>query len=52
MAVRPISYVKAHPAATVITFAAGAMAGQWLLGMIGSKTGVSVSLPSFGSNGG
>jgi predicted membrane protein len=47
----PISYVKAHPAATVVTFAAGMMIGPWLLNMISGKTGVNISLPSYGSGG-
>jgi hypothetical protein len=45
----PISYIKAHPAATVITLAAGMMVGPWLLGTVQSKTGISVSLPTYGS---
>jgi hypothetical protein len=46
----PISYVRAHPAATVVTFALGMMVGPWLLGTIGSKTGINVNLPTYGSN--
>jgi hypothetical protein len=47
----PISYVRAHPAATVVTFALGMMIGPWLLGTIGSKTGVNINLPSYGGSG-
>lgn len=47
---RPISYVKSHPAATVLTFAAGMVVGPWLLGTIGRTTGVNVSLPTVGNN--
>lgn len=45
----PISYVKTHPGATVVTFALGMMVGPWLLNMLGSKTGVNINLPSYGS---
>ena len=51
MSPHPISYVKAHPGATVITFALGMMVGPWLLGTIGSKTGISLSLPNVGGTG-
>ena len=47
----PISYVKAHPAATVVTFAAGMIVGPWLLNMVGSRTGVNISLPTVGGGG-
>lgn len=45
---RPIGYVKAHPTATVVTFALGMIAGPWLMGMIAKTTGVDISLPSVG----
>jgi hypothetical protein len=51
MAIRPISYVKTHPAATVVTFAAGMMIGPWLFGAIGNRTGVNISLPTVGGGG-
>jgi hypothetical protein len=47
----PISYVKAHPAATVVTFALGMMVGPWLLSSIGNKTGIHIHLPSYGGSG-
>ena len=47
----PISYVKAHPAATVVTFALGMMVGPWLLNSISGKTGVNISLPTYGGGG-
>jgi predicted membrane protein len=47
----PISYVRMHPVATVVTFAAGMIVGPWLLNAVGSKTGVNVSLPTIGGNG-
>ena len=47
----PLSYIKAHKGATVVTFAAGMMIGPWLLNMLNSKTGVGISLPSYGSSG-
>jgi predicted membrane protein len=47
----PISYVKAHPMATIVTFAAGMIVGPWLLNTVGSKTGVNLSLPTVGGGG-
>jgi hypothetical protein len=47
----PISYVKAHPTATVVTLALGMMVGPWLLNTIGSKTGININLPSYGNGG-
>jgi predicted membrane protein len=47
----PISYVKAHPMATVVTFAAGMIVGPWLLNTVGSRTGVNISLPTVGGGG-
>jgi hypothetical protein len=51
MSPHPISYVKAHPGTTVITFALGMMVGPWLLSTIGGKTGININLPSYGSGG-
>lgn len=48
----PIRYVKSHPAATVVTFAAGMIIGPWLFGTLGRTTGVNINLPTVGSNGG
>lgn len=48
----PISFVKAHPVATVVTFAAGMIVGPWLLGQLGSRTGVNIGLPTVGGGGG
>jgi hypothetical protein len=45
---RPIGYIKAHPLATTITFAAGMVIGPWLMGFVGRTTGVNVSLPTVG----
>lgn len=51
MSIRPISYVKSHPGATLITFIAGMAIGPWLFGAVGSKTGFNVSIPSYGGSG-
>lgn len=48
---RPISYVKSHPTATVVTFALGMVVGPWLLGTVARTTGVNVSLPTVGNGG-
>ena len=44
----PITYVKNHPAATVVTFLAGMAVGPWLLSMVSDKTGFSLGVPSYG----
>ena len=44
----PISYVKTHPTATIVTFLAGMVLGPWALGFVQSKTGVGVNLPVVG----
>jgi hypothetical protein len=51
MAFRPISYVKAHPLATIVTAAAGMVVGPWVLGVLGRSTGVGVNLPTVGNGG-
>lgn len=51
MSPRPISYVKAHPWATVLTFGGGMVFGPWLLGTTARLTGVRLSLPSYGNGG-
>lgn len=48
----PVSFVKAHPLATVVTFAAGMMAGPWLFNTLGTRTGVQVNLPTLGNGNG
>lgn len=48
---QPIRYVKAHPLATIATFAGGMVFGPWLVGMIGRTTGVGVNLPTVGNGG-
>jgi predicted membrane protein len=48
----PITYTKAHPVGVLVSMAAGMIVGPWILRMINSATGVAVSLPSYGSNGG
>jgi hypothetical protein len=45
----PIRYVKAHPVATIATFAGGMVFGPWLVGMIG-RTGVGINLPTVGGS--
>lgn len=45
----PVRFVKAHPAGTVITFAAGMMIGPWVLSIVNNATGVNVSLPTYGN---
>jgi predicted membrane protein len=47
----PITFVKAHPVGTVVTFAAGMMIGPWLLNMLGGKTGININLPQYGGGG-
>jgi hypothetical protein len=44
----PIGFVKAHPLATVVLLATGAIALPAALNMLGSRTGINVSLPSMG----
>ena len=44
----PISFVKAHPLATTVTFLAGMAVGPWLLSMVSDKTGFGLSVPSYG----
>ncbi len=48
----PIGFVKAHPLGVAVSFAAGMMIGPWLLSMVAGKTGINLSLPTVGSNGG
>lgn len=47
---RPISFVKAHPVATIVLLGLGATVLPATLGFIGGKTGVNLSLPSYGSD--
>lgn len=44
----PISFVKAHPLATVVLLATGYMVVPALTGAIAGKTGINVSLPQPG----
>jgi hypothetical protein len=44
----PLGFVKAHPLATVVLLATGAIALPAALSMLGSRTGVNVTLPSVG----
>lgn len=46
----PVSYVKSHPVATIVTLAGGMMVGPWLTATLASKTGISISLPVAGNN--
>lgn len=48
----PITFVKQHPLGVAVSFAAGMMIGPWLLSTVGGKTGINVSLPTYGNNGG
>ena len=48
IAMRPISFVKTHPVATVTLMAAGMIVGPWILGTLGRVSGVNVNLPSVG----
>ena len=48
----PISFTKAHPVGVLVSMAAGMIVGPWILNMVRSATGVGVSLPSVGGNGG
>jgi hypothetical protein len=50
MAMRPVSFVKQHPVATIVLLGVGYMVVPWTLGFIGSKTGVNVTLPQPGSS--
>lgn len=45
MAVRPVSFVKQHPVATVVLLATGYMVVPAITGFLGAKTGVGISLP-------
>jgi len=47
----PVSFVKAHPLATVLLLATGYIALPWGLSRIGSATGVNVTLPQYGGGG-
>lgn len=49
--VRPVAFVKQHPLGVAVSFAAGMMIGPWLLNTIGGKTGVNISLPTYGNGG-
>jgi hypothetical protein len=46
---KPISFIKAHPLATVVLLATGYMVVPAITSFVGSKTGVSVNLPQPGS---
>lgn len=45
----PMSFVKAHPLATVVLLGAGYMVIPWTLGKISANTGINVTLPQPGS---
>ena len=47
----PVSFVKAHPVATITLLAAGYMVVPWLLSMVSGTTGIGVRLPQFGGGG-
>lgn len=47
----PLSFVKAHPVATVTLMAAGMIIGPSILRTVNNVTGVSVSLPRVGNGG-
>lgn len=46
---RPVSFVKAHPVATITLLAVGYMVIPWTLGKVSSTTGVNINLPQPGS---
>jgi hypothetical protein len=48
----PLTFVKNHPVAVITNMALGMMIGPAILRTINNITGVSVGLPSVGSNGG
>jgi len=48
----PISFMKAHPVATITLMAAGMMVGPAILNTLGRGTGVGISLPRVGNGGG
>jgi hypothetical protein len=41
--VNPLSYVKSHPGATIVTFAAGWFLGPWAFAKIRNLTGIGIS---------
>jgi hypothetical protein len=51
MPMHPITFTKQHPAGVVVSFAMGMVFGPWLLNAIQGKTGVGLSLPSYGGGG-
>ena len=48
----PIRFIKAHPIGFILSAATGMIVGPWALSMVRNATGVGVSLPSVGGNGG
>jgi hypothetical protein len=52
LVMHPISFVKAHPVGVIVSMGVGMVVGPWLLGMVNNATGVNVSLPTVGGNGG
>jgi hypothetical protein len=46
----PISFVKAHPLATVTLMGLGMAVGPWILGFVNNKTGVSIGIPTVGGS--
>jgi hypothetical protein len=46
----PVSFVKAHPVATITLMAAGMIVGPAILSRFGNLTGVGVNLPSYGGS--
>lgn len=47
----PMSFVKAHPLATVLLLGTGYVAVPWILGKVSSTTGVNINLPQAGGGG-
>ena len=45
---KPIRFIKAHPVATILLLGTGAIILPGALSYVGGKTGVNVSLPSYG----
>lgn len=49
---RPWTFAKNHPVAVVTNMAIGMVAGPWVLSQVRRFTGVSVSVPTIGGDGG
>jgi hypothetical protein len=52
LVMHPITFAKNHPVAVITNMALGMIIGPWILGMLRGVSGVGISLPSVGGNGG